>query len=226
MRIGESEWMDLSQAFEEGIPVPDWPGEQMQPFELVSYHVKVNTGLQNIMRMNLHCGTHVDAPSHYAPGRAHIDQVGFEDLMGECVILDVEKEPLGIVTAQDLRRYQGLLRSAPIAFLSTGWERTWRTGEYGSKYPFLSEDAGELLLEVGTKVVGLDTPGPDAPIRSPFRKGDPLHQMLLGRDVLIIENLTNLRPLVGHRVFVYALPIKIRGATGAPARIVARLLEG
>jgi len=217
--------MDLSQAFEEGIPVPDWPGEQMQPFELVSYHVKVNTGLQNILRMNLHCGTHVDAPSHYARGRAPIDQVDFGDLMGEGVILDVEKEPLGVVTAHDLQPYEGLLRRTPIALLSTGWEHKWRTAEYGSKYPFLSEDAGGLLLEVGTKVVGLDTPGPDAPIRSPYRKGDPLHQMLLGRDVLIIENLTNLRPLVGRRVFVYALPIKIRGASGAPARIVARLLE-
>jgi kynurenine formamidase len=224
MGNAEKEWFDLSHAFGEAIPIPDWPGEQLQQFELVSYRVKVNTGLQNTMRLNLHCGTHVDAPNHYADGRAGIDGVDFRDLMGECIILDVEKGPLGMVTADDLRPHEKLLRSAPMAFLSTGWERMWKTGDYGSKYPFLTPDAGELLLKAGTKVVGLDTPGPDAPIRSPFRKDDKLHQILLGRDVLIIENLTNLRPLVGRRVYVYALPINIRGATGSPARIVARTL--
>jgi len=224
MAKGEMEWHDLSHAFGEAIPIPDWPGEQLQQFELVTYRVKVNTGTQNTMRLNLHCGTHLDAPSHYAEGRADIEGVDFRDLMGECVVVDVEKGPLGMVTADDLRPHEKLLRSAPMAFLSTGWERMWKTGDYGSKYPFLTPDAGELILKAGTKVVGLDTPGPDAPIRSPFRKDDKLHQMLLGRDVLIIENLTNLRPLVGRRVYVYALPINIRGATGSPARIIAKKL--
>jgi len=219
-------WLDLSHAFEERMPVPDWPGEHMQPFELVRYRVKVNTGLQNNLRMNLHCGTHVDAPSHYAEGRVDIDGVDFRRLMGECAVVDVEKGPLGQVTSDDLRRHEALIRGAPMVFLSTGWERMWKNEEYGSKYPFLTEDAGEFLVAVGVQVVGLDTPGPDAPIRSLHRKGDPLHWMLLGRDVLIIENLANLRPLVGKRVFVYAVPINIRGATGAPARVLARLLDG
>lgn len=219
-------WLDLSHPFEEGIPVPDWPGEELQPFQLIRYRVKVNTGLQNNLRMNLHCGTHVDAPSHYAEGRADIDGVDFRLLMGDCAVVDVEKGPLGQVTAEDLRRHEALVRSAPMVFLSTGWERMWRRPEYGSQYPFLTEDAGEFLLEAGVKVVGVDTPGPDAPIRSPYRKGDPLHWMLLGRDVLIVENLTNLRPLVGRRVWVFAVPINIRGATGAPARVLARLVEG
>lgn len=218
-------WLDLSHAFEEGMPIPDWPGEQQHHFELVSYRVRVNSGLQQVLRMNLHCGTHVDAPNHYADGRAGIDGVDFRSLMGECVVIDVEKEALGVVTAEDLRPHERLLRSVPMAILSTGWEQMWRTPEYGSRYPFLAEDAGKFLLDAGIRVVGLDTPGPDAPIRSPFRKGDPLHQMLLGRDVLIIENLTNLRPLVGKRVYLQAVPINIRGATGSPARVLARLLD-
>jgi len=218
--------LDLSPDCEAGLAGPDWPGETLQPFELSRGRVKVNTGVQNNVRMNLHCGTHVDAPSHYAEGRADIDGVDVGLLMGECVVVDVEKGPLGQVTAEDLRRQEALVRSAPMVFLSTGWERMWGRPEYGSQYPFLTEDAGEFLLEVGTKVLGLDTPGPDAPIRSPHRKGDPLHWMLLGRDVLIVENLTNLRSLVGKRVWVYAVPINIRGATGAPARVLARSLGG
>lgn len=224
--MSREEWFDLSHVFEEGMPVPDWPGEQLQPFELVRYRVKVNTGLQNNMCLNLHCGTHVDAPSHYSERGVDIDGLDFRRLMGECVVVDVEKGPLGKVTAEDLERQEALIRSAPMVFLSTGWERMWRTEEYASKYPFLTEDAGEYLISLGVQVLGLDTPGPDAPIRSPYRKGDPLHWMLLGQDVLIIENLANLRPLVGRRVFVFAVPINIKGATGAPARVLARLLGG
>ena len=219
------EWIDLSHAFGAAIPIPDWPGEKKQDFELESYRVKVNTGLQQTMRLNLHCGTHVDAPSHYAHGRAHIDGVDFRELIGECAIIDVEKPPLGMVTADDLRPHEKLLRTVPMAFLSTGWERTWMTPDYGTKYPFLTPDAGEFIVEVGLKVIGLDTAGPDAPISSPYRKDDKLHWILLERDILIVENLTNLRPLVGTKVYVHAVPINITGAGGSPCRVIARKLQ-
>ena len=219
------EWLDLSHAFGEAIPIPDWPGEKPQNFELESYSVKVNSGLQQTMRLNLHCGTHVDAPSHYAHGHAHVDGVDFREWIGECSIIDVEKPPLGMVSADDLRPHEKLLRGARMAFLSTGWEKMWNTKDYGSKYPFLLPDAGQYLVDLGIKVIGLDTPGPDAPIASPYRKDDALHWIILRADRLIVENLTNLRPLVGTKVYVHAVPINIKGAGGSPARVIARKLK-
>ena len=80
-------------------------------------------------------------------------------------------------------------------------------------------------MEKGCKVIGMDTPGPDASLRSGFRHGSPLHFTLLGNDVLIVENLANLQSVCGRETQVFALPIKIEGAYGAPARIVARDLD-
>ena len=71
----------------------------------------------------------------------------------------------------------------------------------------------------------MDTPGPDAGLASGFRKGSPLHFTLLGNDCLIIENLANLKAIAGRMTYVYALPIKIEGCYGAPARIVAKDLD-
>ena len=52
-----------------------------------------------------------------------------------------------------------------------------------------------------------------------------VHRRLLGNDVLIAENLTGLAAVAGHRLQVYALPIKVAQGDGAPARICAEVLD-
>ena len=97
------------------------------------------------------------------------------------------------------------------------------TKEYETSYPFLLPDAGKLIASLGVSVLGLDTPGPDAPIRSGKRKGDPLHIELLTKSMPIIENLDNLDPISSMESIVYALPIKLTGSSGAPVRVVASI---
>ena len=75
-------------------------------------------------------------------------------------------------------------------------------------------------LTVATNVIVAD-----APLASGFRKVSPLHFTLLGNDVLIIENLANLKSVCGRVTYVYAVPIKIEGAYGAPARVLAKELD-
>jgi kynurenine formamidase len=111
-----------------------------------------------------------------------------------------------------------------MLFIRTGWDDRWGYPDYGTEYPFLGEDFAQLLLDNGITVLGLDTPSPDAPMRSGLRRGSPIHTMLLGNDVLIIENLANLRTVVDLRLQVYAIPLNIHGAYGAPARVVAHEL--
>ncbi len=215
-------WYDLSHSFEPGIPIPDWPGEKRQEFDLVSYRVGVNTGTQNNLAMNLHCGTHVDAPSHYDHGGKSMEQVPFDYMTGETAVLDVEKKELEAVQLSDVTRYEGLMKGKKMVFLRTGWEAKWKTKEYESMYPYLAPEVGEYFVKKGVHAVGLDTPGPDAPIRSGHRKGDPLHISLLSNEVMIIENLTNLKSVLNRGVYVYAFPLKLRGATGSPLRVLAK----
>ncbi|MEM3804326.1 MAG: cyclase family protein [Conexivisphaerales archaeon] len=215
-------WYDLSHDFEPNMPVPDWPGEKRQEFELISYRVSVNSGTQNNLSMNLHCGTHVDAPSHYVHGGKSIDEVAFDYLMGETIVIDVEKQELQSVTLSDILPFEKKMEGKKMVFLRTGWETKWKTKDYESKYPYLAPEVGEYFARKRIHAIGIDTPGPDAPIRSGQRKGDPLHINLLSNEVLIIENLTNLKNVIGRDLYVYAFPLKIRGATGSPLRVLAR----
>ena len=112
-----------------------------------------------------------------------------------------------------------------MVFVRTGADEMWGTSDYLWKYPFFTPAAGEYLVEKGCKVIGMDTPGPDASLRSGFREGSPLHFTLLGNDVLIIENLANLRSVCGRETWAFAVPIKIEGAFGGPARVLARELD-
>ena len=217
-------WFDFSHHFDKTMPVPDWPDVERQEFTLKTFFLELNGGTQNYLSMNLHSGTHLDAPSHFVQGGKSIDEIDFTDLMGECSVIDLNKGSLEPVTVSDLRSHEERTRGKKIIFLRTGWEDKWGTKAYESEYPFLANETAPYLIGLGIKIIGLDTPGPDAPLRSPFRKGSPLHRELLSNEVLIIENLTNLSAAVSYDLFVHAYPISIKGATGSPARVIARVI--
>lgn len=109
--------------------------------------------------------------------------------------------------------------------LSTGWEKHWGTDRYRS-HPYLSGQAAAWLIDQGVTMVGMDLMTPDLP--GTAREGGfafPVHHMLLGAEVLIIENMTGLTPLHGRRIELHALPIPIDADDGAPIRAIGRVLR-
>ena len=218
-------WYDLSWNFGPGMAVPEWPGQRNQEFSLVSFKMENTGGCQNIMTFNVHGGTHVDAPGHYAPGGDSIEKVPFEKLMGTCFSVDLGRGPLQTIDVKDLKPYEQWMKKSDMFFVRTGADDMWGTPAYRSDYPYFTPEAGEYLVEKGVKVLGMDTPGPDVSLPSGLRKGSPLHFTLLGANVLIVENLANLRSVCGRETYVYAFPIKIEGSFGAPARVLAKDLD-
>jgi arylformamidase len=217
-------WHDLSHPFQIGMPTPDWPGEKDQSFRLDSFKIVATGGHQDFVCLNVHSGTHVDAPGHFVEGGESIDRVPFDRFVGTCLVVEAPSGPLERIGATAIARHVKRFAGTDMLFIRTGWDDRWASPEYGSHYPFLGEDCAQLLLDNGIKVLGLDTPSPDAPMRSGLRRGSPIHTMLLSNGVLIIENLANLRSLIDVRVKVYAIPLNIVGAYGAPARVVAHEL--
>lgn len=217
-------WHDLSHPFRAGMPTPDWPGEKDQSFRLDSFKIAATGGHQDFVCLNVHSGTHVDAPGHFVEGAESIDRVPFDRFVGTCLVIDAPCGPLERLGAAAIAPHAERFAGMDMLFIRTGWDDRWNTADYGSHYPFLGEDCAQLLLDNRIRVLGLDTPSPDAPMRSGLRRGSPIHNMLLGNDVLIIENLANLRTVVGMSLQVYAIPLNIVGAYGAPARVVAHEL--
>jgi arylformamidase len=185
------------------------------------------TNGQSIL-MTGHSGTHIDAPVHVIDGLASIETYPAERFVGPGVALDVPKGPREAVDAADLEAAsRGLVRAGDIVLLNTGWSERYGDPAYLTDYPSLTLAAADWLLEHRVRLVALDMLSPDLPpSRRPPDAKLVVHQRLLGNDVLIAENLTGLAPLVGKRLHVYALPIKVAEGDGAPARICVEVVEG
>jgi kynurenine formamidase len=179
------------------------------------------------LRLSGHSGTHVDAPVHVIDGLPSIDSFPPDRFVGPGVVLPLAKGPRDSIEAADLEQASGgLVRSGDMVLLYTGWDGYFGNQAYLDDYPALTVEAGRWLLDHGVRLLGLDMLSPDLPpVRRAPDAGLPVHQLLLGNDVLIAENLTGLAPLAGRRVHVSALPIKVAAGDGAPARITAELTD-
>ncbi len=99
-------WVDFSHTYDANMPVPDWPGIERQEFTLKSFYVELNGLWQNYLSFNLHSGTHIDAPSHFDNKLASVEDIVYEDLIGECFILPLNKGPLESIEVEELDRYE------------------------------------------------------------------------------------------------------------------------
>ena len=115
-----------------------------------------------------------------------------------------------------------LADEADFLLFHTGWDKYWGQKKYFGAYPVVSMEVCQYLLDSGKKGVGFDVIGID-----PVSDGNlTRHKILLSqRDIVIIENLTNLDK-VGSGLFTFAaLPLKYKDADGAPIRAVAIIEE-
>lgn len=191
-----------------------------------------------ILGMGVHSSTHIDAPWHYSPTVAGqpaktIDQVPLEWLYGPGVVVDMTHKPdFEAITVEDLKT--GLERSG--AELSPGTIVLIRTGrdqlrgkDFVEKGTGMSREATEWLIDQGIKVMGIDQWGWDLPlpylVKEAKATNDPelfwqAHLVGQEKEYLHMEQLTNLGALPAHGFKVGVFPLKIKGASAAPARVV------
>ena len=158
----------------------------------------------------MHIGTHIDAPLHMIAGGARLSEIPVETFVGSGIIIDARGQEE--ISAKLLESFSIEQRS--IVLVCTGHSHKFSDDSYYKNYPLFTPDFAEKAVSLGVKMVGMDTPSPDAP---PF----PVHKKLLGAGILIIENLTNLEQLLTvSRFNVIALPMKIHADAG-PVRVIA-----
>jgi kynurenine formamidase len=185
-----------------------------------------------------HGGTHIDAPVHFAKGGRTVDQIPLEQLTGAGVIIDVQKQCEANrdyqITREDLQAWEkknGAIASGAIVLLRTGYGRRWPdrqsymgTDERGAgavaklHFPGLHPEAARWLTRSRQiKAVGLDTPSIDYGQSTLFES----HRILFEKNIPAFENLANLDQLPLKDFLLIALPMKIKGGSGGPLRIIA-----
>jgi arylformamidase len=165
-----------------------------------------------------HIGTHVDAPAHQIAEGDTLDQIGLERLVTEAVTIDVSGREPGPLRARELEPHLGGIGAGDIVFLYSDNSRNWGTDAYWTGWSYPDADAARTLIDRGISAIGFDGPSADPVDSTTF----DLHRVWLGAGRMIIENATNLDQLPARSQVVVA-PLKVRHATGAPARIFALL---
>lgn len=187
-----------------------------------------------------HGGTHLDAPVHFAEGRAATDEVPLERLVAPAVVIDVTAQagddPDYRLTAGDVEAFEsehGRIAEGTIVLLRTGWSRYWpdaaiylgddTPGDASNlHFPSYGEDAARLLLERGVGALGVDAASIDIGASSDFA----VHRVMGEADVPGLENLTNLDRVPATGAIVIALPMKIAQGSGGPVRAIALVPRG
>jgi len=167
------------------------------------------------IEMVANTGTYMDCPFHrYENGRdfSQIDVAEFVDIEG--IAIDAKNQ-----TSIGKEYFEGhdLRNKAVIVY--TDWSRHWNTESYFEGHSYLTEDAAVYLRDSGVRLVGIDSLNID----SIGGKDRPVHTILLGANILIVEHLTNLAGLPGKEFYFSAVPPKIKGMGSFPVRAYATL---
>lgn len=177
--------------------------------------------------MFAHYATHVDAPNHFIEGAHGIDQVPISRLMGAAALVPLDDHGASkAITADTLEERGRHVRRGDIAILRTGWsDRHWGQETFWKDGPYLDTSGADWLVERGVKAVVYDF-SEEFAVRQPGFRGEdcPVHHRILGADIYNIEYVHRLAKIAAPRCAILALPLKLAGLDGAPARVVA--IEG
>jgi kynurenine formamidase len=232
--------VDLSHAY--GADTVFWP--TAEPFTLTV----INNGVTdagffyaaNNFSMAEHGGTHLDAPVHFAAGKHAVDQIPLDSLIGPAVVVDVTDAAAldadYLVKVSDLEAFEsshGRIPDGAILLVRTGFSKRWPdaaaylgTAERGARaipklhFPGIDPATAKWLLQ-NRKInaVGIDTASIDYGQSTTYET----HQLLYAQNIPGLENLNALDRLPAVGATLVALPMKIKGGSGAPLRAIAIL---
>ena len=193
-----------------------------------------------ITKMGVHATTHIDAPWHYGPTSGGqpaqtIDEIPLEKCIGPGVVLDMthkaDDDPITVADMETALAKTGAnIDENTIVLIRTGRDTLMGTKAFWTRGTGMSAAATLWLLDRGPTVMGIDQWGWDLPFRAQIAKAkatsnDTLfweaHRVGQRRPFWHMEQLTNLEALPSHGFEVMVFPLKIVGASAAPARVVA-----
>jgi len=207
-------YIDISVSLDAQLPVwPDSHGVNISP--LMTYE---KDGW-NVSRFDIdvHSGTHIDAPLHIIPDGITTNEISLEKLIGDCVIADLRG--LKKITAKNLDTLN-LPKNTKKLLCKTDNSQHWKDPFHAFREDFcaLTADAAQWVVDQGIHLVGIDYHSIQL-----FHDPPDTHQILLENEVVILEtlNLLDVEPGV-YRLF--CLPTKVNGVEGISARVVLEVI--
>lgn len=180
-------------------------GNQIRKFEAKQFIAAIDNCIMSFVSAETHVGTHVESPAHLKPDGKSGAELPLSTFIGEAVVLKFGEGALGPEHFRSVRKGDIVLLYSP-----------------GSRC-HITPEGGKHLLDTGIRMLGVQGVLPDDPRAYEIGSGiEPeTHKYLLGNDIPILENLTNLDKIAGERVFFVGLPLKIHRLDSSWVRAVA-----
>ncbi|PSR56288.1 cyclase [Adhaeribacter arboris] len=234
----EGEWIDLS--YDLSAQTITWPTSE--PFRLDTVSAGITEKGYYYSAYNFcaseHGGTHLDAPIHFAQNRKSVDQLSLNQLTGPAIKIDVSGRAaqnrdyqVRVADILNWEKEHGQIPDNSMVLLQTGYGQYWpnplkylgtekrgTAGVQALRFPGLApETAAWLIKNRRIKAIGIDTASIDYGQSQVYGS----HITLMQQDIPAFENVANLEkvPVIGAQII--ALPMKIKGGSGGPLRIVA-----
>lgn len=171
------------------------------------------------IEMVTNTGTYIDCPFHRFEDGKDLSQVGLERFADlKAIVIRIPHSKTIEITEEHLKNYE--IRNRAV-LIQTGWDEHWNTEHYYENNPYLTEKAAEYLRDCSVKLVGIDSHNID----DTKGKRRPVHTILLGAEILIVEHLCNLYLLPESGFTFSAIPPKFKGVGTFPVRAFAKLTE-
>ncbi len=206
-----SRWLDISSPLHAGMP--HWPGTaplQVQAEKTLAAGDRCNSSR---VAMDLHMGTHIDAPSHFLPGGTTVDNLDLDLLAGPAWVADMATVPA--VSAATLAA-TAIPAGTRRLLLKTANSQRALDAPFSSDYVGLTVSGAQWVVEHGITLVGIDYLSVAA-----YDEADEVHRVLLARGVVLLEGLT-LAAVDQGPYELFCFPIRFSGLEAAPVRALLR----
>lgn len=227
--------IDLSHTIHDDIQI--YPGDPAPSIRRGLTHEKDYCHV-DVLTLGSHTGTHIDAPFHFLKKGKKIDEFPVQRFIGEGVLIDVSaKSDRDLIESGDIEPYEKEIAEGDFVIFKTGRDKYFGSPKY-YLHPFLSAETARLLARRGVSLVAIDAlnidptyykdmnfdpPAKDLPDQEEY--GYPVHDILLGNDILIVENLCNLDKIKQVKGVYSFLPLKLKDSDGSPIRAVYMLRQ-
>jgi len=191
-----------------------WPGDPPVEITLAKDLSKGDSSNVSQLSMGSHTGTHMDAPLHFIPGAAGLDQMELSATIGLARVIGIN-DPESI-TVPELEGHN-IQAGERILFKTLNSSARWAQEPFAANFVYIATDSARYLAGKGIRTVGVDY----LSVGGYKNNGSDVHKALLGAGVWIIEGLQLYGIETGHYEMV-CLPLRILGADGAPARAILR----
>lgn len=193
-------YIDLTHLITTSLPV--YPGDPMVQIDQAG-QLKEDGFADSRVVIGTHVGTHIDAPAHMIKDGKTLADYSLDHFVGTALCVDSWNLPEDI-------------SGVDAVFFYTGASDRYHEDSYWANYEVMPKTTLKYLLESSIRMIGVDTGSVDK------EDAFPIHKALLSHDILIIENLTNLKEVVGKSFEFAGLPLHV-ALDGAPCRAIAKL---